>query len=46
MSISLFVAVREKKEKCKNTGLIFFAVAVTITLALIVYTRIKYGYII
>jgi hypothetical protein len=46
MSLSLYVAIREKKKDCQNTGLIFFGLALLVTISLITYTKIRYGYII
>jgi hypothetical protein len=46
MTLSLLSAIREKRRKQKNTGLIVFGVALVITALLLGYNRVKYGYFI
>ena len=46
MSLSLFSAVREKRRKGKNAGLVAFATALVITALLLSYNKIRYGYFI
>ena len=43
MALSLYSAIREKKKKNTNTGLIAFGLAMAITGFLLSYNIIKYG---
>jgi uncharacterized membrane protein len=45
MTASLASAIREKIVKGKNSGIYVFGVAFVATAALLVYTRIKNGYL-
>jgi len=44
MALSLFSAINEKRKKNKNTGLIAFGLAITVTGFLLSYNKIKYGF--
>jgi len=44
MGLSLTSAVRDKIKKGNNTGLIIFSFAFVVTLALLFYNKIMYGY--
>ena len=44
LSLSLFSAVHEKKKQDANTGLIIFAIVAALTLALLSYNKIRFGY--
>ena len=46
MALSLYSAIREKKKKNTNTGLIAFGLAMAITGFLLSYNIIKYGVLI
>jgi len=46
MTLSFVSAVQEKMKKGKNTGLVIFFIASTITVSLLSYNKIKYGYFI
>jgi len=46
MALSLFSAIQEKRKKQKNTGLIAFGLALAITVFLLSYNKLKYGYFI
>ena len=46
MTLSLFSAIQEKRKKQRNTGLIAFGLALAITVFLLSYNKIKYGYFI
>jgi len=44
MALSLTSAVRDKIKKGNNTGLIIFSIASVVTLSLLFYNKIMYGY--
>jgi len=46
MVLSLTSAVRDKIKKDNNTGLIIFSFAFVVTLSLLFYNKIMYGYFI
>jgi hypothetical protein len=46
MTLSLASAIRDKIKKGKNTGLIIFSIASVVTVSLLFYNKIKYGYFI
>lgn len=46
MTLSLIAAVREKRTKGKNTGLAAFGAALVITVFLLSYNKIRYGFFI
>jgi hypothetical protein len=46
MALSLTSAVRDKIKKGNNTGLIIFSIASVVTLSLLFYNKIMYGYFI
>lgn len=46
MTLSLVSAVREKRIKGKNTGLAAFGAALVITIFLLSYNKIRFGYFI
>ena len=46
MTLSLLSAVREKRTKGKNTGLVAFGAALAITVFLLSYNKIRYGFFI
>jgi len=46
MGLSLTSAVRDKIKKGNNTGLIIFSIASVVTLSLLFYNKIMYGYFI
>jgi len=46
MGLSLTSAVRDKIKKNNNTGLIIFSFAFVVTLSLLFYNKIMYGYFI
>jgi hypothetical protein len=46
MLLSLTSAVRDKIKKGNNTGLIIFSIASVVTLSLLFYNKIMYGYFI
>ncbi|NIQ96042.1 MAG: hypothetical protein GWN87_18920, partial [Desulfuromonadales bacterium] len=46
MGLSLFSAIREKRKRGKNTGLVVFAVALVVTTALLLYNKVRFGYFI
>jgi len=43
MSLSLYAAIKEKKNNGKNAGLIIFSIVSIITVSLLAYTKIQYG---
>ncbi len=45
MTASLALAIRERIVKGKNSGLVIFTVALIATGALLVYTKLKNGYL-
>jgi len=46
MVLSLTSAVRDKMKKANNTGLIIFSIAFVVTLSLLFYNKIMFGYFI
>ena len=46
MTLSFAAAIHEKRKKGKNSGLLFFSIALVITTLLLTYNKIKYGYFI
>jgi hypothetical protein len=44
MTLSLVSAIREKRNKGKNTGLIAFGAALIISVFLLSYNKVKYGF--
>ena len=46
MTLSLVSAIREKRNKGKNAGLIAFGAALIISAILLSYNKIKYGFFI
>jgi len=44
MALSLFSAINEKKKKNTNTGLIAFGLAMAITVFLLGYNKLRYGF--
>ena len=44
ITLSLFSAINEKRKKKTNTGLIAFGFAMAITVFLLSYNKLKYGF--
>jgi hypothetical protein len=44
MALSLALALRERRKTGKNTALVIFAGAFAVTVAILGYYRIRYGY--
>jgi hypothetical protein len=44
MALSLFSAINEKKKRNTNTGLIAFGLAMAITVFLLGYNKLRYGF--
>ena len=44
ISVSIFMAIRERKRTGRNTGLVVAAFALLLTLSLLAYNRLRYGY--